>query len=258
MPPDSSCFTPLNLPDHAVPESMASFVLSAEPCTDLWRKPPASDISTAPVLYTALRYPFVSAEVAVSADWRLEWDQAGLVIFAGQPPGRNAQQAARPQTGTGPQPQPTTATTADTATEQASSPAPPADVLPAYVPPPPAPKWVKVGLEYHNGTPSASSVVATSDGADWAVTPLPAYQSQRFDLRVKLERIGHALWVYYEDQMLGWRKLREVTWFFWGVPDKSVRVGVYLSRPANWPPFDTGGGLAGRDLSVEFEGLEIY
>jgi regulation of enolase protein 1 (concanavalin A-like superfamily) len=117
---------------------------------------------------------------------------------------------------------------------------------------------VKVGLEYHNGAPSCSSVCATSEGADWVVASLPQYQARRSDLRVKLERIGCALWVYYEDQMLGWKKLREVTWFFWGVEDKAVRVGVYLSRPANWPVYETGSSMTGRDLLVEFEGLEIF
>ncbi len=67
--------------------------------------------------------------------------------------------------------------------------------------------------------------------------------------------------------MLGWKKLREVTWFFWGVEDKAVRVGVYASRPANFgvSMFDRRNGGAGtngnggmRNLCVGFEGLEIF
>jgi hypothetical protein len=84
------------------------------------------------------------------------------------------------------------------------------------------------------------------------------------DLRVKIERIGYALWVSYEDELSGWKKLREVTWFFWGVEDKAVRVGVYASRPANfgismWDRRHAAGLNRGdRDLCVEFEGLEIF
>lgn len=66
-----------------------------------------------------------------------------------------------------------------------------------------------------------------------------------------------------------WRKLREVTWFFWGVEDKHVHVGVYASRPANFAASDTvwaareGRRFVGSDpeagkLVVDFEDLEIF
>jgi hypothetical protein len=97
----------------------------------------------------------------------------------------------------------------------------------------PAAKWVKVGLEFCNNACHATSVVANSEGADWSLSALPPHHAPRSDLRVKIERIGYALWVWYEDEVLGWKKLREVTWFFWGVEDKAVRVGVYASRPAD-------------------------
>lgn len=222
---------------------MGSFTLSAPPNTDLWRKPPSRDTSTAPILYTALYHPFISAEVTVSADWALEWDQAGLVIFAGPPPGRTAtSQAAASPDGT-----------------------PPAYSLPA----PPASKWVKAGLEFYGNACHASSVCATSDGADWALASLSGNSSslssasQRGDLRVKLERVGHALWVWFEDGTNGWKKLREVTWFFWGVNDKMVKVGVYACRPANFalPTYSAAPGAVAQGqsgLRVEFEGLEIF
>lgn len=239
MPPHSTSFTPLNIDQESVPEWMGSFAISAPPNSDLWRKPPSRDTSTAPVLYTALRNPFVCAEVTVSADWELEWDQGGLVIFAGAPPGR----ITSGQT---------------TASDAAQGNAPP-----AYAPPPPVSKWVKVGLEFCNNACHATSVCATSDGADWAMTALPAYHSRRCDLRVKIERIGYALWVWYQDDVTGWRKLREVTWFFWGVEDKAVRVGVYASRPVNLGPTvyqqrNGGPSTTQRDLVVQFEGLEIF
>ncbi len=251
MPPDSSSFTALNLPSQSsIPEWMGSFNLQAQPNTDLWRKPPSRDTSTAPILYTSLRQPFIAAEVTISADWELEWDQGGLVIFAGAPPGRLVSATASPVA---------TVTTLPTASSSAQS-----EQLPPYVAPPPASKWVKAGLEFCNNACNASSVCATSDGADWSLAPLPASHNQRADLRVKLERVGYALWVWFEDAVNGWKKLREVTWFFWGVEDKAVRVGVYASRPANFgvSAYDRRNGgsqMPGRrGLLVEFDGLEIF
>ncbi|XP_014550955.1 hypothetical protein COCVIDRAFT_114109 [Bipolaris victoriae FI3] len=275
MPPASSSFTPLNVSDDIVPEWLGSFTLAAPPNTDLWRKPPSGDVSTAPILYTALRNPFIAAEVTVSADWELEWDQGGLVIFAGTPPGqiaaRQAQQAAAAAAAAATTTSPQSTTTSTTSTLEPV-------VVDSRGPPPaypavqtPASKWVKVGLEFCNNACHATSVVANSDGADWSLSALPAHQQRRYDLRVKIERIGYALWVWYEDDLVGWKKLREVTWFFWGVEDKAVRVGVYASRPANFglSMFDArrtaANGEAGgdgrfqaRNLCVDFEGLEIF
>ncbi|KAF2448933.1 hypothetical protein P171DRAFT_352895 [Karstenula rhodostoma CBS 690.94] len=260
MPPDSSSFMALNCPHDAVlPEYMGLFSLAAPPNTDLWRKPPSRDTSTAPILYTSLRNPFIAAEVTVAADWELEWDQGGLVIFAGAPPGRVAT-APSPGLPTPATPVPTSqnagqhpgtgAGAAATAVAQPQAP-------PPYMPPAPASKWVKVGLEFCNGACHATSVVATSDGADWARADVV----RRPELRVKIERIGCALWVWYEDEVAGWKKLREVTWFFWGVEDKAVRVGVYASRPANFGTsmYERRQGFSAspRNLCVDFEGLEI-
>ena len=264
MPPDSSSFTALNCPpDSVLPEYMGLFSLAAPPNTDLWRKPPSRDTSTAPILYTALRNPFIAAEVTVAAEWELEWDQAGLVIFAGAPPGR----VATPTTAT-PRPSegPSNTPSAPSSTAASNPPAPNThptqnaghQLPPPYMPPAPASKWVKVGLEFCNGACHATSVVATSDGADWARADVV----RRPELRVKIERIGCALWVWYEDEVAGWKKLREVTWFFWGVEDKAVRVGVYASRPANFGTSmyerRNGFSTSPRNLCVDFEGLEIF
>jgi len=142
-----------------------------------------------------------------------EWDQGGLVIFAGPPP----------------------VTTSATG-------------LPAYDRPPPG-KWVKAGIEYYDNRTTASSVSASSDGADWSLIELPLGINE---LKVRFERVDNALWVYFDDGS-EWKKLREVTWFFYGVDEKNVRIGVYASRPAN---FISGRPL--EELVVEFEGLEIY
>ncbi|KAF2657250.1 hypothetical protein K491DRAFT_655131 [Lophiostoma macrostomum CBS 122681] len=283
MPPDSSSFTALNVPHDAVPEWMGSFTLAASPNTDLWRKPPSRDTSTAPILYTALRNPFIAAEVTVSADWELEWDQGGLVIFAGAPPGRIASTTAETTSNVATSPPPTGSITS-ASTNPSPSPAGPNSSAalsagqqsgavtqggprrappPPYVAPAPASKWVKVGLEFCNNACHATSVCATSDGADWALSALPPHHARRLDLRVKIERIGYALWVWYEDEVSGWKKLREVTYFFWGVEDKAVRVGVYASRPANFGTTiyerrNGGPSVTQRNLCVDFEGLEIF
>jgi hypothetical protein len=107
----------------------------------------------------------------------------------------------------------------------------------------------------------------------------PSIQS----LRIKLERVGHALWIWYQVPFAApyalspgavgstWKKLREVTWFFYGIEDKFVHVGVYASRPTNiargQTMWDAMHGLtlennlaAGTSdgLVVEFEDLEIF
>jgi regulation of enolase protein 1 (concanavalin A-like superfamily) len=281
MPPASSSFTPLNIPNDVVPEWMGSFTVSAPPNTDLWRKPPSRDTSTAPILYTALRNPFIAAEVTVSADWELEWDQGGLVIFAGRPPGQittSAPAIEAPSVVTlslddeSATPSPSISGVSSPNSTPAQTPTPDSiprpqrdrDPPPPYIQPAPAAKWVKVGLEFCNNACHATSVVANSDGADWSLSALPPHHARRLDLRVKIERIGYALWVWYEDEVLGWKKLREVTWFFWGVEDKAVRVGVYASRPANfgisvYDQRNRGGQNTGaRNLCVDFEGLEIF
>ncbi|KAL1979939.1 hypothetical protein VTN96DRAFT_4895 [Rasamsonia emersonii] len=257
MPPDPSSFTALNLPStFSLPPCMDYFTLAAGPNTDLWRKPPNGDTSTAPIVFTSLRRPFVVAEVTVSADWEMEWDQGGLVIFAGAAPGQSLpSDASNLRSGRGGWDQPSSNSC----------------------------KWVKAGMEFSSGTVNASSVSATADGADWCLSPLalPNLPTAITSLRIKLERIGHSLWIWYQIPSISpyavtpgavgstWKKLREVTWFFYGVEDKCVHVGVYASRPTNiarggtmWESMngyrtDDSGGT-GDKLVVEFEDLEIF
>lgn len=266
---------------------MDYFTLAAAPNTDLWRKPPDRDTSTAPILFTSMRNPFVIAEVTVTADWEMEWDQGGLVIFAGPAPysitrentnPRN-RRAATTRSHTNNNDTNDNDTNDNNARNQGStgrnnthrSPPPPYYQHTPQTTSTPG-KWVKAGLEFSAGTVNASSVSATSDGADWCLAPLalPNQPTSISSLRIKLERIGHSLWVWYQLPSLAthaytpgavgstWRKLREVTWFFWGVEDKSVHVGVYASRPANFALSSTafatatatgGGGGGGRGYS---------
>ncbi|KMU77965.1 hypothetical protein CISG_06875 [Coccidioides immitis RMSCC 3703] len=174
---------------------------------------------------------------------------------------------------------------------------PPAFPLPPALPHRPKTNGVKGGLRIlpagHRSTASLRSAATGPTGPDWcSLRPLapPNVPTSITSLRIKLERIGHSLWVWYQIPGLisaqaertpgaigsSWRKLREVTWFFWGVEDKSVHVGVYASRPANlsmestmWAArnggryvsgLDGGGGHGGpaNGLVVEFEDLEIF
>ncbi|KAJ5295710.1 hypothetical protein PENANT_c001G08524 [Penicillium antarcticum] len=266
MPPSGTSFTALNLPPtFELPQCMEYFTLPAGPNTDLWRKPPNGDTSTAPIVFTSLRHPFVVAEVTVSADWELECDQGGLVIFAGAAP--QAQSALFSEVDT---------THAPASVSAGSGPRFPC-------------KWVKAGMEFSSGCVNASSVSATADGADWCLSPLASagpgmgVSTGVQSLRIKLERVGFELWIWYQVPSVlpyavspgavgsTWKKLREVTWFFYGVEDKFVHVGVYASRPTGlsrgetmWDAMhgmalDNSLAAGSRDgLVVEFEDLEIF
>ncbi|KAL3473968.1 hypothetical protein BJX99DRAFT_248555 [Aspergillus californicus] len=258
MPPNGSSFTALNLPaEFTLPQCMEYFTLTAGPNTDLWRKPPNGDTSTAPIVFTSLRSPFLVAELTVTADFEMEWDQGGLVIFAGAAPQSISSdnlplvRSSRFGGNGNGHPQPC--------------------------------KWVKAGMEFCSGAVNVSSVSATADGADWCLSQLNVSDRGIHSLRIKFERVNHALWVWYQvptvspyavtpgDVGSTWKKMREVTWFFYGVEDKFIHVGAYASRPASLPRSSTvwdmthRSGLGssstaagtGDHLVVEFEDLEI-
>lgn len=243
---------------------MDYFTLSAGPNTSLWRKPPNGDILTAPMVFTSLRQPFVVAEVTISADWEMEWDQGGLVIFAGNAP-----------TQTLPSESQRWSLETDVCSFNTMRPHSPAHSF----------KWVKAGMEFSSGTVNVASVSATSDGADWCLSPLatPSISMNIIPLRIKMERVGSSLWIWYQIPSLSpdavtpgavgstWKRLREITCFFYGVEDKCVHVGIYASRPTSiqqegtmWEAMNDMriGGLnmfgGGHRLVVQFEDLEIF
>ncbi len=116
---------------------------------------------------------------------------------------------------------------------------------------------------------------ATPSPYAWPYPPAGA-RPCRTELRLRLERIGYALWLSCSDPnepgldprwptRRRFRKMREFTGFFYGVEDKAVRVGVWASRPANLgddthagPGLDQRRTQPQRDLCVYFEDLEIY
>ncbi|TDZ20885.1 Uncharacterized protein C8034_v006165 [Colletotrichum sidae] len=59
-----------------------SFSLSAGPDTDVWKKPPSSNVYNAPIhaLPPKPLSDFKSAKVTFSADWSEQYDQAGLIL----------------------------------------------------------------------------------------------------------------------------------------------------------------------------------
>ena len=192
----------------------------------------------------------------------MEWDQGGLVIF------------------TGPTPEASLLSSAPSSGRQRTRHL----QIPRFQQQPAtrACKWVKAGMEFSSGAMHASSVSATADGADWCLSPLDSNQqpvdqttspvmtsTASHSLRIKLERVGFSLWVWYQvpsvspyaltpgEVVSSWKKLREVTWFFYGVENKFVHVGVYASRP-NCATTTWHGAADDDELEVEFEDLEIF
>ena len=69
-----------------LPTSMSydPLTIHARPKTDLWRKPPHTDIDNAPTILISTPidlHRFHSARVTVSANWNTLYDQGGLVLF---------------------------------------------------------------------------------------------------------------------------------------------------------------------------------
>jgi len=58
--------------------------IKASPKTDLWRKPPSTNVDNAPTILISKPinlHKFHSAKVTVSADWNTKYDQGGLALF---------------------------------------------------------------------------------------------------------------------------------------------------------------------------------
>ncbi|KIW30763.1 uncharacterized protein PV07_02465 [Cladophialophora immunda] len=265
-------FVAVNVPaNFEQPEDLHEyFSLRAPPNTSIWRKPSASDDTSAPMILKRLRQSFILAEVTVSADFAREFDQAGIVIFAGSLP-----DPSRPSTAA--------------ARRMSRYQRPGNEALATG-------KWAKAGLELIEGELHAASVVAISPcGADWASsarlpsppTPYGSYSLTSHSLRIKLERVEESLWIWYklpdhiasleqprypypeldpryqrernpEDVASGWRKMREIMGFFGGGLEHqkaTVWVGCYASRPMEFEPrhnWETVDGLV-----AEFEDLDI-
>jgi hypothetical protein len=64
------------------------FTLNAQPHTDVWRKPPSTDVLNALILYRRISLSsFRRARVTITADWKTVYDQGGIILVALQPDG---------------------------------------------------------------------------------------------------------------------------------------------------------------------------
>ncbi|KAI1608370.1 hypothetical protein EDD36DRAFT_96990 [Exophiala viscosa] len=249
-----SGFTAVNVgSNYEEPEDLHEyFSLQAPPNSNIQRKPAALDDTTAPMMLKRLNHSFLLAEVTVSADFAMDHDQAGLVIFAGALPSPSIAQSpvARRRSRVGSE---TLATG----------------------------KWAKAGLEFARGELHAASSVAISTcGADWcssARMPSPLTTFDPFSLtsqslRIRFERVEESLWIsyeiptynqsqsdYYQDaEVLGsrWKQMREIMGFFGGVEQKgNTWVGCYASRPMDFQPSNSWEEVD--ELIAEFEDLDI-
>lgn len=115
--------------------------------------------------------------------------------------------------------------------------------------------WVKMGLQLTGDTLNASCPVVTlPSGAGWSLSPvLPGATPHEAlplaisSLRIKFERIGDALWVWYRTPRLStylsipspasagaeWREVREAMGFFSGVEDTVWIVDKLLCWSTN-------------------------
>jgi regulation of enolase protein 1 (concanavalin A-like superfamily) len=75
--------------DQRAPEELATeFSISAPPSTDIWVKPPDTKRFNAPILYQTLPLSsFSKARVSVSANWKEQYDQGGLILVVKQQDG---------------------------------------------------------------------------------------------------------------------------------------------------------------------------
>ena len=240
-------FTAHNIDNFEQPEDISEyFSITAPSNSSLWRKPSSGDHVSAPMILTKLREPFILAEVTVTTEMDVEWDQAGLVLFAGMSTNQTISTPQRRRNNHNIQPEPSNG------------------------------KWLKVGLGLSDEEVGVATAVAQPNcGPDWSFTPVfpdidpeHPHMFRRSSLRLKLEKVGQDLWVWWripeshvvlnsyrspDEVSRDWRKARELSEFFEGIEVKSgIWVGPYASRPLE---MDDGEGKS--ELFVEFEDLEI-
>ncbi|KAJ1335566.1 hypothetical protein MN608_02306 [Microdochium nivale] len=161
------------------------FTLEAQPNTDIWRKPPSTDVFNAPITRTqpGLLKKFKSARITFWADWTERYDQAGLVLTLNR------------------------ASSSSSSSKQAEGAASSPE------------RWVKTGIEYYQGHPQLSAV-GCDRWADWHVSPLAKKSA---DGTVTLEVVresdenGKSIWIYQlvldgEGKVTEKQPMREICW----------------------------------------------
>ncbi|PHH65081.1 hypothetical protein CDD81_3479 [Ophiocordyceps australis] len=136
------------------------FTIAADPNTDIWKKPPAHNVFTAPYKTHSKHATtaFRSASLTFNAPYHHQYDQAGfLLIF--HPPSQPAHAPAALSHR----------------------------------------KWIKAGVEVFNGAPSLS-VVGCDSWADWSVADVPpAAAAAPLTMRIEreVEASGSCLWIHH-------------------------------------------------------------
>ncbi|KAL2169061.1 hypothetical protein VTG60DRAFT_6483 [Thermothelomyces hinnuleus] len=229
-----------------------TFTITAGPGTDIWRKPPTTDVFNAPIALppagaTPLRHSgpltsFLSARLSLNFTPQEQYDQGGILLSFRQrrnddnddDDNNNNNRASSPAAG-------------------------------------PPPKWIKSGIEFYNGRPRLSTV-SCDNWADWSVADLlPAEASGQsrsetgmgtgaetgwttISIEKDKDGNGTGVWVYrvLEDGNGGETKvpLREICWVFGQerLEDWEVEVHAMAARPEK----KAKGGL-----TVEFGDLKV-
>jgi regulation of enolase protein 1 (concanavalin A-like superfamily) len=203
------------------------FTITANPGTDIWRKPPTTDVFNAPTaLPPAGPHPqrtsgplnaFLSARLSLNFTPQEQYDQGGLLLSLRRKSGSDNNNNNAPPT-----------------------------------------KWIKTGIELYNGAPRVSTV-GCDRWADWSVADLPPSSSSASGgetgwttVVVEKDKDGNGtgLWVYRVAEGSGEKvPLREICWVFGEDPEAwEVEVHAMAARPEK----EVQGGL-----TVEFAGLEV-
>lgn len=203
-----------------------SFTLAAGPETDIWRKPPTTNVFNGTHLHQlplemspCLQHSvapfkthssgqvasFRSAKATFTASYTQRYDQAGL-LFRLTPPSASQAQG----------------------------------------------KWIKTGIELYQGLPRLSTVACDS-WADWSVGPVAGAEeiavgqkSVSVLVRSEGDENGQSWWVYHVDGETE-TPLREICWI--GAPHDgwTVEVAALVARPAK----------EGGQLEAQFDGFEV-
>ncbi|KAK4150787.1 hypothetical protein C8A00DRAFT_36614 [Chaetomidium leptoderma] len=221
-----------------------TFTITAGPGTDIWRKPPTTDVFNAPIALpppneggggprplrtTGPLTSFLSARLSLNFTPQQQYDQGGILLSF-----------HRRHT--------TTTTTTPSSTTTASPPQ----------------KWIKSGIELYNGHPRLSTV-SCDNWADWSVADLHQHptSSQQEEgsssasetgwttmlIEKDKDVNGTGVWVYRVTDEGEKVPLREICWVFGDRPEEwDVEVHAMAARPEK----AAQGGLV-----VEFGGLEV-
>jgi len=176
-----------------------TFTIIAAPSTDIWRKPPTTNVFNASTFNTVrgLLTDFQRARITVvlppTSDL-VKYDQGGIVlsIIKHSIPGASLQTQRQ---------------------------------------------WLKTGIEFYQNKPWVGTV-ACDRWADWSITPLPdTKEGDNPRVNIEVERssdeLGKSLWVYLVSDSGERTPLREVNFFFADEDSEKMELNVsaYAARP---------------------------